>query len=80
MLEGPILWAIGSGFVSAAFTGGVAWGTVKSALNGTRQRVRNVEEKVEALDEKMDEHQLEAIKEITAVSTKVDLLLGDRNG
>jgi len=71
MIEGTLLWAIGSGVLSAVFTGGVAWGSVRSALNGTRHRVRSVEEAVTILDGKMDDHS----EKITTVATKVDLLL-----
>lgn len=74
MIEGPFLWAIGSGILTAAFTGGIAFGTVKSALNGTRQRVKNVEEKVDILDEKMDGHAVS----IAEVATKVGVLLDNR--
>lgn len=35
----PLIYAIGTGL----FTGGVAWGAVKVTLNGTKERVKNLE-------------------------------------
>lgn len=39
MIEIPVIWAVGT----ALFTGGVAFGGVKVALNGTRERIKLVE-------------------------------------
>lgn len=39
MIEAPLFWAIGTGL----FTGGMAFGAVKVALNGTRDRVKTLE-------------------------------------
>jgi len=72
LVEGTLLWAIGSGVVTAVFTGGVCFGSVRQALNGTRLRVKSVEDAVNVLDTKMDEHS----EKITIVATKVDTLLG----
>ncbi len=59
MIEGPALWALGT----AIFTGGMAWGSVKVALNGTKK-------KVDMLDVKVDKNNTR----LTTVETKLDLI------
>ncbi len=59
MIEGPALWALGT----AIFTGGMAWGSVKVALNGTKK-------KVDKLDVKVDRNNTR----LTKVETKLDLI------
>ncbi len=59
MIEGPALWALGT----AIFTGGMAWGSVKVALNGTKK-------KVDILDIKVDKNNTR----LTTVETKLDLI------
>ena len=39
MIEGPLLWALSTG----VFAGGIAFGGVKVALNGTKDRVKQLE-------------------------------------
>ena len=60
MIEIPALWAIGA----TVFTGGVAFGGVKVALNGTKQRV----EKIEANQDRNNDR-------LARIETKVDLLV-----
>lgn len=57
MFEGPALWAIGT----ALFTGGIAWGSVKHAINGTKEQVDII-----AVDVKQNSHRL------TKVEVKID--------
>lgn len=52
---------------SALVTGGVAWGTVKTALNGTRERVKNIE--IEHWDQR---------DRLARIETKIDILLEKR--
>ena len=61
MIEGPALWAIGT----ALFTGGVAWGSVKVALNGTKKQVDDLGVKVDNNNVRLVkvETKLEAIHE-----------------
>lgn len=49
---------------TALFTGGVAWGTVKVTLNGTKARV-------EKLEEAKDDH----TDRLARIETKIDILL-----
>ena len=60
MIEGPVLWAVGT----AIFTGGIAWGSVKHAINGTKERLGKVE------DTSSDNTQ-----RLTRVETKIDILI-----
>lgn len=60
MIEIPVIWAIGT----ALFTGGVAFGGVKVALNGTRERIKLVE--VGYADHS---------DRLARIETKVDLIL-----
>ena len=62
--------------LSIAGSGGVAWGSVRVALNGTRGKVTKIEKT-------LDEHvaadhavQLEAVQRLTRIETKLDDLLG----
>ena len=50
---------------------GGAWGGAKVALNGTRERVKKVEDVLV----KHDEVHVELIKQGTRVETKIDMLL-----
>lgn len=59
MIEGPALWAIGT----AIFTGGMAWGSVKVALNGTKKQVDSLGIKVDSNNTRL-----------TKVETKLDLI------
>ena len=60
MFEIPVFWAIGT----VLFTGGVAFGGVKVALNGTRERIKLVE--VGYVDHS---------DRLARIETKVDLIL-----
>ena len=53
---------------------GGAWGGAKVALNGTRERVKKVEDVLV----KHDEVHVELIKQGTRVETKIDMLLEKR--
>lgn len=59
-------------------TGGVAWGTVKTALNGTRERVKLIEEN-QRVHEKLDEERFDdAADRLARIETKIDILLEKR--
>jgi hypothetical protein len=63
---------------SAFLTGGVAWGTVKQALNGTRERVKNIEQN-QYDHEKLDEQRFgSAADRLARIETKIDILLEKR--
>lgn len=62
--------------------GGCAWGGAKVALNGTRQRVKEIAESHVKLNEKMDAHiahdaqvQVDIVAAAARTEGKVDLIL-----
>ena len=61
--------------VTAIFVGGVAWGATKSALNGTRDRVRSIQD--ELRNHITEEHNadMETHERIARVETKLDMLI-----
>lgn len=76
-----LLVAAGS-LLGAVGAGGAAWGGSKVALNGTRQRVRELVESHASLNSKMDAHvandatvQLELATQGARTEAKVDILL-----
>ena len=71
MIEGPLLWAIGTGI----FTGGVAFGGVKVALNGTRERVKTVEIAVDKNKDANTEAHKELGERLASIETKVDIVV-----
>ena len=60
MIELPAMWAIGT----ALFTGGVAFGGVKFALNGQKERL-----------EKVEHTSADNTQRLTRVETKIDILI-----
>ena len=60
MLEGPAIWAIGT----AVFTGGVAFGSIKYALNGQKERL-----------EKVEHTSADNTQRLARVETKIDILV-----
>lgn len=63
---------------TALITGGVAYGTVKQALNGTRERVKNIEEN-QRIHEKLDDERFrDAADRLARIETKIDILLEKR--
>ena len=71
------LWTIATGIAAA----GAAWGGVKSALNGTRQSIRDLHAEhrllAQAIQEHTDEeheHVAEANNRIGRIEGKLDLL------
>lgn len=55
-----MIWAIGT----AIFTGGVAWGSVKHSMNGTKERL-----------EKVEGTSADNTQRLTRVETKIDILI-----
>lgn len=62
MLEGPITYAM----VSAIMAWGVAWGTMKATINGTKERIR----KLESANVEWENRSREALKESKKVATE----------
>ncbi len=60
MIELPALWAIGT----VIFTGGAAFGSVKYALNGQKERL-----------EKVEQASSDNTQRLTRVETKIDILI-----
>ena len=66
MIEGPLAWSI----LTAVFTGGVAFGGVKVALNGTKQRIDDLEEK----EEGAVESRVIVAERLSSLETKIDMI------
>jgi hypothetical protein len=60
--------------VSVVFGAGAAWGGATAALNGTRNRVKSIEEWAVQHDKKDDEFQREGIDRLARIETKIDML------
>jgi len=54
---------------------GGAWGGAKAAMNGTRERVKNLEGNVSKLEGVVEEHKEETIDRLARIETKIDVLL-----
>jgi hypothetical protein len=67
MIEGPIAWSI----LSAVFTGGIAFGGFKVALNGTKDRIDKLEEQ----EQDTQEHRVEVAERLASLETKIDIIL-----
>lgn len=65
MIEIPMLWAIATGLVA----GGMAFGGVKVALNGTRERVKCLEDQTAGQADRL-----------ARIETKIDLLIEHKHG
>jgi hypothetical protein len=66
MLEGPLAWSL----LSAVFTGGIAFGGFKVALNGTKERLDHLEEQEDAAVE----HRVEVGERLSSLETKIDMI------
>lgn len=42
-------WSILIGIISVVFSAGAAWGVVKASLNSNKERIKSLEDKMEAL-------------------------------
>lgn len=60
--------------IIGVFTAGAAWGGSQAALNGTRSRVKKLEEWSERHEAKDDNFQLDAIDRLARIETKLDVL------
>jgi Sec-independent protein translocase protein TatA len=67
MIEGPIAWSL----LSAVFTGGIAVGGFKVAMNGTKDRI----EKLEEQEQDTQEHRVEVAERLASLETKIDIIL-----
>jgi hypothetical protein len=66
MLEGPILYSV----LSAMFTGGVAYGGFKVALNGTKNRISKLEE----VEERAEMERIKTHERLASLETKIDMI------
>lgn len=66
ILEGPLVWSL----VSAGMTGAFAFGGFKVAMNGTKERLSNLEEQ----ETKAVEHRVEVAARLSSLDTKIDLI------
>jgi hypothetical protein len=63
---------------TALITGGVAYGSVKQALNGTRERVKKIEENQRNHEVQDEERFRDAADRLARIETKIDILLEKR--
>lgn len=66
-------WMIGA--ASLLISGGAAFGGAKVALNGTRQRVKDLAEDFKAHEEQDESLQMETIDRLARIETKLDILV-----
>lgn len=71
MLETTLLVQLGT--IVAA--GGAAWGAAKQALNGTRERVKRIDEQLVAHIKDDDTIQRELLQRASSVEAKVDIII-----
>lgn len=62
--------------VTAIGTVAAAWGGTKAALNGTRERVRNVELDLKQHKEDSSNKHVETVTVLTRIETKLDERIG----
>ena len=67
----PATWSV----LTAVFVGGAAWGGTKKALNGTRQRVKDVQEQLTVHIKEEHDADVETHERIARMETKIDILL-----
>lgn len=60
---------------TAIFTGGVAWGAARQALNGTRERVKDIQAGLKQHVDSDDAVQRELLQRSAALEAKVDIIL-----
>jgi len=66
MIEGPIVWSI----VTAVFTGGVILGGVKVSINGTKQRLTDLESN----EAGAQEQRIAVGERLSSLETKIDMI------
>lgn len=67
----PMTWTA----ITTVFVGGVAWGAVKVALNGTRTRVKEIQSELHMHIREEHEADVETHERIARMETKIDMLL-----
>lgn len=65
--------------ITAALALGGSWGGAKVALNGTRERVKEVSEKLETHIKDEAEQDLKLHQRMAGVETKIDILIDRSN-
>lgn len=68
----PITVSVITGVASAVFAAGGAWGAAKAALNGTRERVRVIDTKVDNVGKKLDSHIKDTTDRLARIETTQD--------
>jgi hypothetical protein len=66
MIEGPLVYTI----MSAVFTGGIAFGGFKVALNGTKNRISKLEE----VEKRAEVERLLVHERLASLETKIDMI------
>lgn len=61
--------------LTAVFVGGIAWGASKSALNGTRTRVSEIQKELRQHIAEESGRDSEVRERIVRIETKVDVLI-----
>lgn len=61
------------------FSGGMAWGGAKAALNGTRERVKKVEETLTRHTDADEVLQREVIDRLARIETKLERRIDDED-
>ena len=67
-------WATIVAVLGVVFTGGAAWGGASYALNGTRKRVMDLDEKFTQHVSDDNTRHVEAIDRLARIETKLDVL------
>ena len=70
-LGNPLLWQA----ALALSAGGAAWGAAKTALNGTKERVRKVEKALDVHIQVTTHRDTEVISRLAALEGKIDVML-----
>ncbi len=66
MIESALAWKV----ATVLFTGGVAFGSVKVALNGTKRRLDQLEDN----EQVGVDSRIKVAERLTAVETKIDMI------
>lgn len=66
MIEAPLLYSI----FTAVFTGGLAFGGFKVALNGTKNRIQKLEE----VEMRAERERLVVHERLATLETKIDMI------
>lgn len=74
-MDPTTLLAIAKAVLPWAIAGGAAYGGVKQGLNGTRERMKSIDEKLDTHIRDDHEIQTQMVEGLTQVSTKLDTFI-----